>query len=177
MKINFEPVKVEQANKDFNWEVSPLFEGSNIEQQWHDFWYKNLDPSRATDGSGGYDLYAPFNFSLKPGEEIIVPTGCKVFIERSLNIALFVLPRSGAGFKCYTRLANTIGLIDSDYYGNSKNDGHIFVKVRNESVDKEWSVKRGEAFAQGVFLNYYLTDRDAEQQKATRHGGLGSTTV
>jgi len=176
MKINFEPVDFKFADNVFDWTKLGL-ESKITEQIWLDFWYSNLDPQRATHGSAGYDIYSPYDFSLKPSEEILVPTGVKVFIQPGENIALFILPRSGAGFKCYTRLANTLGLIDSDYYGNSDNDGQIFVKVRNESVDKEWVVKQGEAFAQGVFLNYYLTDRDAEQQKQVRNGGFGSTTI
>lgn len=175
MQINFESISYNQAKKDFGWEVSPLFEGTNLEQQWLDFWNLNLDPCRATEGAAGYDIFAPFNFSLKPNEEILVPTGLRLYIDNSLDVVLFVLPRSGAGFKCFIRLANTVGVIDKDYY-YAKNEGHIFVKVRNESEDKEWTVKTGEAFAQGVLLPYYLTDRDAEQEKEVRTGGLGSTT-
>jgi dUTP pyrophosphatase len=189
--INFEPVDFKFADSVFNWSKFnhiwpeeyvnqndyewPEKDFEITEQIWLDFWYSTLDPQRATHGSAGYDIYAPYNFSLKPGEEVTVPTGVKVYIQPGENIALFILPRSGAGFKFYTRLANTLGLIDSDYYSNANNDGHIYVKVRNESVDKEWVVKQGDAFAQGVFLPYFLTDRDNEQQKQERQGGLGST--
>ena len=176
MLINFEPVSFAQAQKDFNWEIHPLFEGTNLEKQWMEFWHKNLDPCRSTFGAAGYDLFSPFAFSLKPGEEITIPTGTRVLIDNGLDVGLFIFPRSGAGFKCYTRLANTVGVIDKDY-SQSKNEGHIFVKIRNESTEKEWVVKQGDAIAQGVFLNYYLTDRDAEQNKAQRDGGLGSTTA
>jgi len=176
MLIDFEPIPFIQAQKDFNWEINPLFEGTNLEEQWMEFWYENLDPCRATYGAAAYDIFSPYAFTLKPGEEITIPTGTRVLINNSLNIGFFILPRSGAGFKCYTRLANTIGLIDKDYI-QSKNKGHCWVKIRNESTEKEWVVKTGDAIAQGVFLNYYLTDRDAEQQKQERDGGFGSTTV
>ena len=174
MLINFEPVDFKFANDAFSWSELDI---EVTEQDWFDFWYKNLEPSRATYDSAAYDIYAPFDFSLKPGEEITIPTGTKTYIQSGSKIALFILPRSGAGFKCYTRLANTLGLIDGDYYGNSKNDGLIYVKVRNESTDKEWVVKQGEAFCQGVFLQFFTTDRDADQKKAERDGGLGSTTA
>jgi dUTP pyrophosphatase len=176
MLINFEPISFSQYQKDFP--TNPLetnYPKFQNEEGWFEFWYENLDPSRATNDSAGYDVYAPFDFSLKPNEEITTPTGVKVYIQPGSKIALFILPRSGAGFKCYTRLANTLGLIDGDYYGNSKNEGAIYVKVRNESTDKEWVVKQGEAFCQGVFLPFFTTDRDAEQDKSIRNGGFGST--
>lgn len=169
MLINFEPIPFEQAQKDFY----PQFNYKN-EEDWCQFWYENLDPCRATHDSMGYDIFAPFSFSLKPGEEIKVPTGCRVYIQPDSKIGLFILPRSGAGFKCYTRLANTVGVIDADYY-NADNFGHVFAKIRNESTDKEWVVKQGEAICQGVFLPFFTTDRDAEQTKQDRKGGFGST--
>lgn len=172
--IDFSPISYKQAKQDFKWDVNPLFDGTNVEQQWLDFWHNTLDPRRATHGAAGYDLFAPYGFSLKPGEEITIPTGFRVLIQYC-DVALFILPRSGAGFKYYARLANTLGLIDKDY-AQSANEGHCFARLRNESSDKEWVVKTGEAYAQGVFLPYYLTARDDMHEKQNRNGGLGSTT-
>lgn len=87
-------------------------------------------PQRATKKSAGYDIYAPFSFELAPGEEIKVPTGLRVIMQS--DEVLMVLPRSGHGFKHYLRLANTAGVIDADYC-EADNEGHIFVKIRNES--------------------------------------------
>ena len=63
---------------------------------------------------------------------------------------------------------------DSDYY-YSDNEGHMFIKITNDSRDgKELSVKKGEGFAQGIFVEYGITyDDDAD---AVRNGGFGSTT-
>jgi dUTP pyrophosphatase len=94
-------------------------------------YYSNFPlPQRATKKSAGYDIYAPFSFELAPGEEILVPTGLRVSMQP--NEVLFILPRSGQGFKTYARLANTVGVIDADYY-EADNEGQVFVKLRNES--------------------------------------------
>ena len=66
---------------------------------------------------------------------------------------------------------NTVGVIDSDYFG-ARNEGHIFVKLTNAG-DRTLCVGEGEAFAQGVFLPFGLTlDDDAD---GVRTGGFGST--
>ena len=60
-------------------------------------------------------------------------------------------------------------------YSDSDNEGHIFFKLTNESRDgKTVTVKRGEAFAQGVILQYFITEDDSTE--GIRNGGFGSTT-
>ena len=72
------------------------------------------------------------------------------------------------------QLDNTIGVIDSDYY-NAKNEGHIFIKITNDSKsDKVMEVKKNEGFAQGIFLQYGITEDDDVSE--VRTGGIGSTT-
>ncbi|MGM9970861.1 MAG: dUTP diphosphatase, partial [Anaeroplasmataceae bacterium] len=89
--------------------------------------YKEIKlPKRATVGSAGYDFYAPFDINLAPGETIKVPTGIRSYIENGYVLEIY--PRSGLGFKYRLQLNNTVGIIDSDYY-NSKNEGHIFIKI------------------------------------------------
>ena len=127
-------------------------------------------PCRATKYSAGYDFYAPFSFSLEPGNEILIPTGIRV--QMNTNQVLLIFPRSSLGFKFKLRLNNTIGVIDCDYF-NSDNEGHIFVKITNESKDKTLSINQGDAFCQGIFIEYGLTDDDSTI--ATRNGGIGST--
>ena len=85
---------------------------------------------------------------------------------------LMIYPRSGLGFKYKLRLNNTVGIIDADY-SNSDNEGHIFVRMTNES-DKPLTVVKGSAFAQGLFTRYLLTEDD--DVTAERNGGLGSTS-
>ena len=129
-------------------------------------------PLRATKYSAGYDFYAPFDFTLKPGETIKIPTGIRAKMRE--DYALFLLPRSGLGFKYRLQLNNTIGLIDADYF-YSDNEGHIFAKITNDSNEgKVISVKKGEAFIQGVFLSYRITEDD--EVNTIRNGGFGSTS-
>ena len=129
-------------------------------------------PKRATIGSAGYDFYAPFDFTLKPDESIKIPTGIKVKISDGWFLAIF--PRSGLGFKYRLQLNNTVGIIDSDYY-HALNEGHIFNKITNDSKEgKVLLVKKGEAFAQGIFLQFGITDDD--EVTSERIGGMGSTT-
>lgn len=127
-------------------------------------------PKRATKGSAGYDICTPVEINLKPGQDICIPTGLKCKIANGW--ALFALPKSGLGFKFYTRLANTIGLIDEDYYNNENNEGHMFVKVRNEGT-KDLHVDAGKAVCQFVFLPYGITEDD--ETDGVRTGGFGST--
>ena len=135
--------------------------------------YNNIKiPIRATQYSAGYDIFTPISFSLKPDEDKVIPTGLKAYMMADEFLSIF--PRSGLGFKYYTRLANTVGIIDSDYYNNDGNEGHIFVKLRNEGT-KPLQIYAGDAIAQGIFLNYLLTDGDNFDGKS-RGGGLGSTT-
>ena len=145
------------------------------EQQQKDFQniteYQIKMPKRSTKESAGYDVYAPFDFILKPNEDIKIPTGLRAYMQA--GEALFVFPRSGLGFKYYTRIANTIGVIDSDYY-YSDNEGHICVKLRNEG-DKDLSIKQGEAFCQMIFMPFLLVDNDDFTSGESRNGGFGST--
>ncbi len=112
-------------------------------------------PERATVGSAGYDFYSPLDFVLEPGQTIKIPTGIRAKIEDGWVLMIF--PRSGLGFKFRIQLNNTVGIIDSDYYG-SDNEGHIFIKITNDSNEgKTLSLKKGDGFAQ------------------LRNGGFGST--
>lgn len=127
-------------------------------------------PERATSGSAGYDFYAPYGFSIAPGEELRIATGVRAEISEGWVLAIF--PRSGLGFKYRLMLNNTVGIIDSDYY-RSDNEGHIHIKLYNGG-DKRLEVASGEAFAQGIFLPFGITSDDSVT--AIRNGGFGSTT-
>lgn len=128
-------------------------------------------PRRATKGSAGYDLFTPFAFSLAPGMSIKIPTGIRVEMEEGWVLKIY--PRSSLGFKYRLQLNNTVGIIDSDYF-HSDNEGHIMVKVTNDSKEgKVLKVDTGMGFAQGIFLEYGITmDDDASD---ARNGGFGST--
>ena len=157
----FEKISIEQWHKDF---------GDNDKHTFDAILEDIPLPKRATKGSAGYDVCTPYDIDLEPGEEINVPTGLKCKIENGW--ALFALPKSGLGFKYYTRLANTIGLIDEDYYNNENNEGHMWVKIRNEG-DKPLHVDAGKGICQMVFLPYGITFDD--EADGERKGGFGST--
>lgn len=128
-------------------------------------------PKRATAGSAGYDFYLPLAISLKPGESVKVPTGVRVRISEGWVLQIY--PRSGLGFKFRLQLNNTVGVIDSDYY-YSDNEGHLFIKITNDSKEgKTVELKAGAAFAQGIFFQYGITEDD--DCETVRNGGLGST--
>lgn len=129
-------------------------------------------PYRKTKYSSGYDFHSLYNFTLIPNQEINLPTGIKVHMLPDEELLIF--PRSGLGFKYYTRLANTIGKIDSDYYNNIDNDGHIWIKIRNEG-NKILNIKQGDAIAQGTFYKYLITDGDSFSYGIDRFGGFGSS--
>ena len=142
--------------------------------------YDNIKlPKRSTIGSAGYDFFAPKHFELYHNDVIKIPTGVRCFIATGWVLMMF--PRSGQGFKYGIHMANTIPVIDSDYY-NANNEGHIFVKLINDSIlteqdfkksDNHFSVTTGQAFCQGVFLPYGVTVDD--NTEGVRIGGLGST--
>lgn len=157
----FEKISIEQWRKDF---------GDN-NNHTYDYLLDDIPmPKRATVGSAGYDICTPYDVDLEPGEEANIPTGLKCKI--SNGWALFALPKSGLGFKYYTRLANTIGLIDEDYYNNENNEGHMWVKIRNEG-SKPLHIDCGKGMCQMVFLPYGITYDD--ESEGERKGGFGST--
>lgn len=92
-------------------------------------------PKRSSDGSAGYDFMLPFSFKLKKGESITIPTGICCQMEDSEF--LMILPRSGQGFKYRVSLVNTAGIIDSDYFNNRSNLGHIMIKIVYDGVPEK----------------------------------------
>ena len=129
-------------------------------------------PCRATAGSAGYDFFAPHDILIKPREQVLIPTGIHAKIKEGYVLMLF--PRSSLGFKFRLQLDNTVGIVDSDYI-HARNGGHIYCKLTNDTHEgKPVIIKSGEAFIQGVFLPFGITNDD--DVKAERTGGIGSTT-
>lgn len=128
-------------------------------------------PARATAGSAGYDFYAPVPVSLKPGQTVKLPTGVRVEMDEGWVLQIF--PRSSLGFKYRLQLNNTVGIIDSDYF-YSDNEGHMFIKLTNDSNEgKTMELAAGAGFAQGIFLPFGITVDDSCTE--VRNGGFGST--
>lgn len=163
MKIaaKFEFVSKEQYLKDFEFKEDACEVYSKLKK-----------PHRATAMSAGYDFYSPFDFHLEPGMTIKIPTGIRAKMPE--DYVLMIYPRSGLGFKYRLQLNNTVGVIDSDYY-NALNEGHIMIKITNDSNEgKALDIKAEEGFAQGIFMQYGIVEDD--DAKDIRVGGFGSTT-
>lgn len=141
-------------------------------EEAHSVYEKIRLPRRATSGSAGYDFFSPADFTLKPGEIIKIPTGIRVEMQQEWVLKCY--PRSGLGFKYRLQLNNTVGIIDSDYF-YSDNEGHIFVKLTNDTKDgKTVEIPADTGFMQGIFVEYGITVDDDVSD--VRNGGFGSTT-
>lgn len=164
--IKFEKVSYQQFKKDC---LDLGYKEEDIELM-----YSNIKlPQRATEGSAGYDIFSVFHFVLKDKAEEtpIIPTGIKVMMPK--GVVLSILPRSSYGFKHGIRLANTSGIIDSDYYNNPNNEGHILLKLISQHESEE-KIYIGDRIAQGIFTNYLVIDDDSPIQ-TDREGGIGSS--
>jgi len=139
--------------------------------------FENCDinlPIRKTKYSAGYDIECaedvtiePFKLGINP---TLVKTGLKAYMED--DEYLMLCNRSSNPKKKGLILANSIGVVDSDYYGNSENDGAImfaFYNVKEEAI----TIKKGETIGQAIFMKYLITDDDTADGKRT--GGFGST--
>ncbi|WP_312091718.1 deoxyuridine 5'-triphosphate nucleotidohydrolase [Aminipila sp.] len=128
-------------------------------------------PRRATAGSAGYDFCTPAEIKLAAGDTIKIPTGIRAEINEGWVLMCF--PRSGLGFKYRLQLDNTVGIIDADYF-NAENEGHIMIKITNDSKEaKNLILESGKGFAQGILVPFGITEDD--EASGIRTGGFGST--
>ena len=125
-------------------------------------------PTRGSINSAGYDFYADKNYTIAPNEIIKVWTDIKAYMQPDEFLMLDVRSSMGGRFM----LANTIGIIDSDYYENPNNDGNIGIFLKNISNEVQ-HIKRDDKIAQGIFMEYLKIDND--KTTAERQGGFGST--
>ncbi len=131
-------------------------------------------PERKTKYSAGYDIEAAEDTiipSFKKGAApTLIKTGIKAYMQD--DEVLFLYNRSSNPKKKGLILANSVGVVDKDYYGNQDNDGHImfaFYNIKEEDIE----IKKGEAIGQAIFQKYLITDDD--QAQGIRQGGFGST--
>ena len=133
-------------------------------------------PTRATNGSAGYDIRVLIPngkpVEIKPFENYIFNTGIKACMEKDEVLKIYV--RSSIGIKRHLILSNVVPIIDSDYYNNPKNDGHIMLSVTNISNSTQ-IIENNERIAQGIFVKYLTTDDDNVNK--IREGGIGSTNA
>lgn len=130
-------------------------------------------PTRADNGSAGYDFYLPKTINVFPGETVLIPTNVKVKMEQDEVLLLYV--RSSIGIKRHCVLANGTGVIDSTYYNNPDNEGNITIALTNIGSNIE-TFNKGERVMQGVFVKYLITDDD-KPLSSNRKGGIGSSGV
>ena len=134
--------------------------------------YVNL-PVRATAGAAGYDFECGCDTEVAPHSIALIPTGIKCQIDDGYYLQLAL--RSSTPKKKGLMLANSIGIIDSDYWGpdGAENEGHIMFQVYN-FTDNPVIIEAGERIGQGVFMRYFKTDDDIAT--GFRTGGFGSTS-
>lgn len=153
-------------------------------------------PKRSTKKSAGYDFYAiedivipsiwksiiqfmkvyvkflivdrNMNPMIKP---ILIKTGVKVKMEN--DEVLYLYNRSSNPTKRGLVLANSVGVIDSDYYNNQDNEGEIAFSYYNFFLT-DVLIKKGDKIGQGIFQKFLLTDNDNAEGERT--GGFGSTS-
>lgn len=174
----FEKVSFERYLSDW-FDIDPL--SNKSEDEVRAIYDAIRLPSRGTKGSVGYDFYMPFDVKLVNPSNIIIPTGIRCNMCEGWG--LFLFPRSGQGFKYGLSLANTIGVIDNDYY-YSDNEGHILVKLCNDAASAkpedhmDWlmgvNIKQGSGFCQGIFLQCGFVRNECPPDDV-RNGGFGST--
>lgn len=160
-----------------------------------------LMPLRATKTSAGYDVFAPYDIVIKPQEKAMIWTDFKACMPQGEMLLADVTSSMGA--KLDLMLANTIGVIDADYYSNTSNDGNIGICLRNmkpsmklidfmtiESDVEECGyvnvphikdmresntvvIKKGDKIGQLIFVDYKPADNCNSMNERT--GGWGST--
>ena len=104
----------------------------------------------------------------------LVPTGIKCQLASDCYLELSV--RSSTPLKHWLILANSVGIIDGDYYNNPDNEGHIYFQLINLSPF-DIQLKKGDKIGQGIIKKFEVTDDDYEYEKKERTGGFGSTNT
>ena len=99
-------------------------------------------PSYAKAGDAGADLATRIDFTIQPGERILVPTGISIALPNGY-VAL-VHPRSGLAIKHGISMVNTPGTVDAGYRGE------LQVILINHDLTQPVSFKKGDRIAQLV---------------------------
>ena len=129
-------------------------------------------PVRMTARSAGWDIFSNEEIILEPNQQHTFWTNVKVHLYS--DEFLMLLPRSSIGIKYNLMLANTVGIIDADYYENPDNDGNIGVCLYNYGKVPV-KVDKGMRIAQGIPMNYIGFVEGLKSHGVKRYGGFGST--
>jgi dUTP pyrophosphatase len=125
-------------------------------------------PTRGSSKAAAYDFYANDSYTVEPNKIVKVWTDVKSYMGDDEVLLLDVRSSMGGKFM----LANTIGVVDSDYYSNENNDGNIGIFLKNIS-DKTLNINEGDRVAQGMFFTYLVADNGNTDE--VRTGGFGSS--
>jgi len=129
-------------------------------------------PKRQTLHSAGYDIESAETVVIHPQEVKLVKTGLKAYMQPDEVLQVYI--RSSIPINKGLMMANNVGIIDSDYYNNEKNEGHIMIPLYNFSKNPV-IINKGDKIAQGIFIKYLTTDND-EPVERIRAGGFGSSS-
>lgn len=146
-------------------EVCSAFEGQGI----------NL-PERSTKNSAGYDIESaediviPSIWTSSDKKPTFIKTGVKAYMAE--DEVLYLYNRSSNPKKKGLVMANSVGVVDSDYYNNPDNEGHIMFAFYN-FLPEDSVIKKGDRIGQGVFAKFLKADNDSVETNRT--GGFGST--
>ena len=130
-------------------------------------------PHYATDGAAAMDLRAsiPSAVTVQPGETVMIPSGIAISINDPGLVALLV-PRSGLGIKHGIVLANSIGVIDSDY------QGEIGIGICNRGTSP-YTIEPGERVCQMLFMPVIRAElilvEEFSETSLRGSGGFGHT--
>ncbi len=133
-------------------------------------------PTYATAGAACFDLYAVSDIphELYQGTSVTVSTGLVFDIPE--GYVLLVYSRSGHGFKYDVRLANAVGIIDSDYVGE------VMVKLTRDESPGSWlnqfHIQQGDRIAQAMLMpveQVNLVQIEEVEATVRGEGGMGST--
>lgn len=128
-------------------------------------------PLRKTSFSAGYDFFLPQDIIIAPKTSFLLWTDIKAYMLNDEYLDINI--RSSIGIKHNIRIKNIVGIIDSDYYNNPKNDGNIGLCLYNFGEKDEFVARAGEGIVQGIFKKYLVADNCNSNNK--RIGGTGST--
>ena len=180
------------SQKQFGETIRTMYPNFEFDTKTMDTMYNNVKiPTRATNGSVGYDFVTPFPFTLYPGTKVWIPTGIRVEILKE-DWCLAIVPKSRTA-KHSIRISNTIGIVDTDYYF-ADNEGHILIVLEMPDESKNAlsnqracfgqnmlnfttpvEFKAGDGIGQGLFLECGIAIGENTSQMKRRTGGYGST--
>lgn len=157
----FEKISLEQWTKDV----------AKMNPSYSEKYDEIIFPKRATSKSAGYDLYSPISITIKPDEQVMIPSGLKVNMDE--DDVMLILIRSSLGIKKHISIPNQTGVIDADYYNNPDNEGHFWICLKNNGTE-DFVINQGDRISQAIFLKYQKVVDD-EPITESRNGGFGST--